>query len=174
MLCLIQTTNSDRDTDNTTLVQSYPRLRPPGDTVHLWHPYSKRFVAASQSISAITDNGHSRVEMSASNSFASQFVICPRFKVRAGGDPVRKGDEIMLESCLAPGQYLHPSARVLICPEESAMLHCSEVACSTQVGSFALSTYRRQSSYASRQPFSPLEAYLWRSALRGEVTPPMW
>ena len=107
--------------------------------------------------------------MSASNSFASQFVIRPRYKVRVGGDPVRKNDEVILESCLAPGQYLHPSARLLSYPEESALMHCSEVACSTQVGSFALSTYRRQSSYASRQPFSPLEAYIWKRARRGEV-----
>jgi inositol 1,4,5-triphosphate receptor type 1 len=53
------------------------------------------------------------IELDPNTSKHAWFKIMPRFKVRAEGEPIRMGDQIVLESIKTTGQFVNVTSRFL-------------------------------------------------------------
>jgi hypothetical protein len=77
-----------------------------GDTIQLRHLFTNMFVRADTSGTASLEYSGLAVRLADESDRACLFRIMPRFKVRAIGDEVHSGDQILLVSERAPGQFL--------------------------------------------------------------------
>ncbi|XP_004347257.1 hypothetical protein CAOG_04510 [Capsaspora owczarzaki ATCC 30864] len=112
-----------------------------GMTVQLYHSFSNKFVAGSASDPAWIEDTNMRVELHQYNSKLCWFRVMPRYKVRAEGDIVRKGDQIVFESIKTPASFLHASHDPFDDAELEAGLH--EVNMSVTPSAFSIFMYSR-------------------------------
>eukprot|EP00056_Hartaetosiga_gracilis_P010415 m.153526 g.153526 ORF g.153526 m.153526 type:complete len:2653 (+) comp13309_c1_seq5:67-8025(+) len=81
-----------------------------GQIVQLKHATSNEFIRVSDTITSSTEPNNMRIELDQNIGRSSFFKIMPRYKVRAEGERVRMGDQIVLESVRTVGQFVHTSA----------------------------------------------------------------
>lgn len=78
-----------------------------GQPIQLLHTHSHKYVFSSSSQTSKLEPSNMRVTMQEHSAHNTWFRIMPRYKVRAEGDNVRVGDQIVVESLKTPGQFLH-------------------------------------------------------------------
>ncbi|EGD81749.1 hypothetical protein PTSG_02461 [Salpingoeca rosetta] len=109
-----------------------------GQVVQLYHSFSHLYVRVSSTVTSAVEPSNMRIELDPAVSSYSWFRIMPRYKVRAEGERVRMGDQIVLESVKTGGQFMHTSAAIL--PEDKNIVPgCHDM--SASVSPTALTVY---------------------------------
>eukprot|EP00049_Salpingoeca_infusionum_P011225 m.193039 g.193039 ORF g.193039 m.193039 type:complete len:2533 (-) comp14875_c0_seq1:808-8406(-) len=111
-----------------------------GQIVLLYHTHSQRYVRASTTLTSRTEASNMRVDLHPFGAKSAWFRVLPRYKVRSEGDPVRMNDQIVLESIMTSGQYLHTSLGSH--PESEPDAKEFEVNVSVQPSSFTIFEHR--------------------------------
>lgn len=88
-----------------------------GQVVRLYNPLRRKFVRVSRTRSAEVEPSNMRIELNSEVSEYCNFRIMPRYKIRAVGDFICQGDDIMLEELdldqRGRNQYIHGCAEQL-------------------------------------------------------------
>eukprot|EP00043_Microstomoeca_roanoka_P019214 m.213666 g.213666 ORF g.213666 m.213666 type:complete len:2617 (+) comp16958_c0_seq4:400-8250(+) len=84
-----------------------------GQVVQLWHPFTQSYVRVSSTVTSPVEPSNMRIELEQAVSRYSYFRIMPRYKVRAEGEYIRMGDQIVLESVKTGGQFVHTTDAIL-------------------------------------------------------------
>ena len=77
-----------------------------GQTIQLKQVYTNKFLSISDKTVARLAYNHMGVFLTEFSGTSANFKVMPRFKIRGEGDPVRAGDQCVLLSEKASGQYL--------------------------------------------------------------------
>lgn len=72
-----------------------------GQVVQLRHHFSNKFLSISTSEAASLNVTNLRVDLRSHSDKSNLFRIMPRYKVRAEGDTIMQGDQIVLQSVKA-------------------------------------------------------------------------
>ncbi|CAD5117150.1 DgyrCDS5955 [Dimorphilus gyrociliatus] len=103
------------ETENEDNVAEERRLRGKliryGECIQLRHLFTNKFIQVDTSTTSLRDKNKLKVKMEIHNGKTAQFRIMPRYRIKAEGDIVRSGDEVVFESEKLNGQYLHVSDR---------------------------------------------------------------
>eukprot|EP00045_Choanoeca_perplexa_P018056 m.276491 g.276491 ORF g.276491 m.276491 type:complete len:2614 (+) comp17698_c0_seq3:125-7966(+) len=105
-----------------------------GAIVQLWHPAQESYMRVSSDVTSTLEPNNMRIELDPNTSKHAWFKIMPRFKVRAEGEPIRMGDQIVLESIKTTGQFVNVTSRFL--SDETISPHRRE--CNVSVSQTAL------------------------------------
>ncbi|XP_053404101.1 inositol 1,4,5-trisphosphate receptor type 3-like isoform X2 [Mercenaria mercenaria] len=80
-----------------------------GQVIQLKHRFTLKYIHVSTSATSPTEGKNMAVVLHPYNAKHAQFKIMPRYKVKAEGDVVQEGDQLVFESVKSRGQYLHVS-----------------------------------------------------------------
>lgn len=112
-----------------------------GQTIQLMHNHSRKFVRVSSTSTSKIEPSNMKVDLHEHSVRNSWFRIMPRYKVRAEGDNVRLGDQVVLESVKTMGEYLHAGQGLIASDMPDA--GCHEINLSVMQTSFTINPYAK-------------------------------
>ncbi|XP_060553969.1 inositol 1,4,5-trisphosphate receptor type 2-like [Ruditapes philippinarum] len=80
-----------------------------GQVVQLKHRFTRKYIHVSTAATSPTEGKNMAIVLLPYNAKNAQFKVMPRYKVKAEGDVVQEGDQIVFESVKSAGHYVHVS-----------------------------------------------------------------